>query len=202
MQPGTSRTAALVEAPGSLVNGTQSWAAARIRAGFTSTQTGMNSGGNFETFFSWQIDTNNRITCFWDETSKTFSTKRVLSGVFNQAASPAQTFSAGSYLTLVFAWTSTTLYVSVNGAPFTSVADTNIPAGSPPAFLDIGARASAAQYGNSDVVWFAAGTGTLTNADAATINGFGNSDPTVSLFPAAAQATFAWDGTSSTGSLK
>jgi type IV pilus assembly protein PilA len=202
MLSGSPRAASNIQAPASLVNGTQSWAAMRIRPGFASAQTGMNNGGNFETYFSWQIDVNNRITCFWDETTKRFNTKRVQGGAFNQSSSPVQSFNAGDLITLIFAWNATTLYVSVNGAAFTTNADTNIPAGAPPSLMDIGARPSASQYGNADVLWFASGTGTLTNADASSINGFGNNDPIKSGFSSSALADFTWNGSSAIGSIK
>jgi hypothetical protein len=52
------------------------------------------------------------------------------------------------------------------------------------------------------VFWAATGVGILSNADAATINGFGNNDPSVSSFPTTSQADFVWNGVGSTRSLK
>jgi hypothetical protein len=120
------------------------------------------------------------------------------------AATVSDSWSAGAYRTFVARWTgggSTSLDLSVNGAGFTAGSGV---LSTPPSVFTIGnywtGGVNAALDG--DVLWFACGSGTLTNTDAATINSFGNTDPKVSSFPSSAQATLVWDGISPAGSLK
>jgi hypothetical protein len=120
-------------------------------------------------------------------------------GTGTSVTSAAQTFPAGAAQTIILAWTPSTITISVNGGS-TSVADTDIPS------LTVGtfyiASSSIGFPLDGDMQWLATGTGTLTASDFATINGWGSNDPTRASFPAAAQTTMTWDGTSSSGSLK
>ncbi|MEK0326660.1 MAG: hypothetical protein QQN63_13260, partial [Nitrosopumilus sp.] len=51
---------------------------------------------------------------------------------------------------------------------------------------------------DSDILWFACGLGTLTDADAAAIDALGNTDPAPANFPAAAQLTAIWSADNNT----
>lgn len=57
---------------------------------------------------------------------------------------------------------------------------------------DIGSSGGTADFLDGDILWFAGGKGTLTSADAATINGFGSTDPSFGSFAAANSATILW----------
>lgn len=185
-----TRAGGRVQAPASLLNATQGWAAFRIRPGWSSAQgpSGVNGG-----LLMWGDDTNNRITLDWQATGTRFRMRRMSAGVSGvDAVTTAQTFSAGTLATVVVAWTATTLFVSVNGAAFATAANSIIPALAATTF-DIGSAGTIFPNPiDGDVLWFACGLGTLTNGDAATINSFGNVDPVVAQFPASAVPTGVW----------
>src|ERR1051326_3812059 len=104
------------------------------------------------------------------------------------------TFTPGTLFTVVAAWTATQLKLSINGANFTTpVTNTNIPTLTAPTF-DIGSAAGTSAL-DGDILWFAAGSGTLANADATTLNTFGNTDPTRGTLPATPTALWTADTT-------
>lgn len=184
-----SRLAARVRAPSSL-NATQGWFAIRFRAGFSNTNT------TAQRMASWADDGNNRIELLYDN-SGLFRMFRQLGGAGNSANSGSQTFVTGDSLTVIGAWTATLLKVSPGGAAFISAANTSIPSILNSIF-DIGRYSpSADSWINSDVFWFACGTGTLTDNDAVGINAMGSNDPQFSNFPAAAAATMIWHANTS-----
>lgn len=114
--------------------------------------------------------------------TQAFRLARVNGGTFQGVISPAQAFNAGDAVTIVCAWDAGHVKVSINGAPFTSANAALTPTLAATLF-DIGS-AGAALAIDSDVLWALAGTGVLADADAATINGFGNADPSWSQIPA------------------
>lgn len=170
----TSRTASRVRGPAALLTTTQGWYAMQFRADFGSAISpgggGAAGGSGNEVLFDWRDDANNRLTCFYGETGRQFAIKRGIGGVFDQATSAdVGAFSAGQVFTLIFKWTATTLAVSVNGGAFvTQAGATNIP-GLAATLFDIGNSATLNQslYGSN--FWSLAGTGTLSDANAATI---------------------------------
>ncbi|MGH7156500.1 MAG: Kelch repeat-containing protein [Candidatus Saccharimonadales bacterium] len=189
-----TRNAAAVHAPYSLVNATQGWVAERVRLGFNASDVVANT---FPSMFRWQIDGSNRLIAYYyaNGSNKDFIFARSSGGSNTAVSSPAQTFSAGAIYTLVFMWDSGHVYMSLNGGNFTNNANTYIPAGTA-SYLDIG---SGDNPSDSDILWTASGTGTLSNADAAALNSYGNSDPSVSginTIDNTASPTFAWDGES------
>jgi hypothetical protein len=74
------------------------------------------------------------------------------------------------------AWTSSSLGVSVDGAAFTRVGNTSIPSLTA-TLVDIG-TGGATNHFNGDILWFAMGTGSFTDADAARLFANGDIDPT------------------------
>lgn len=97
-------------------------------------------------------------------------------------------------LTFIGLWDTTRVGVSFNGSAIASAADTTTPVGMQSSF-DVANRDSIVVTGKTvagDVLWAATGSGTLTNADAATINAFGNGDPNPRQFPG--HITGFWDG--------
>lgn len=103
-------------------------------------------------------------------------------------ASVTSAHAAGDDKTIIFAWTSTTLYVSVNGAAFVSASKGTTPP-APTAWF-IGNRSAADRPFTGDFHWVCGGSGTLSDADASTIHAFGNTDPTWSGVPGT--ITFLW----------
>ena len=178
------------------LNSSQGWVAMRLRMGFSSSQTSSvvsNNGGASLRLFQWLTDSSNRILLVL-QSSNTYSLVRQQAGSGNGAVSSVQSFNAGDLVTLIGAWDGSNNYFSINGGTFTSTANTAAP--SLPTTFDIGSLAGAAQM-DLDSMWFASGTGTLSDADAASINRYGNSDPTLSTLSTRATASapsLVWDG--------
>lgn len=187
-----SRGAARVQAPVADTNITQGWFATRVRMDEASTA-GVNSY-----LGSVQIDNNDRIAMHAN--GSTWTIANFTSGTNNGVASSTLSYTAGQLVTAVFTWTSTTVSVSLNGGNFVTVARTTIPSGALTAF-DIGSVAGASEL-DGDVKWAAAGTGTLVNADASTLNTLGNTVPTLSNLNALnsgnASPTMSWAGSTTT----
>jgi hypothetical protein len=193
-----SRSAAKVQAPSSLLSASQGWFAARLRMGFS-----YNSPpSQTPAVFWWGQSNSNYINLQYRNTGGgpyTWTGWIVAGGTTYTVSSPAQSFSAGDSVSVVLAWTGSTLKVSVNGGAFTSAASAT-PSGLPVLFSLGSDDYNIASWADSDMKWAAAGTGTLTDADAAMLNAYGNSDPTLSdlatLNSGASQASFRWDGSS------
>jgi hypothetical protein len=189
-----SRPAAHVQAPLATTNMTQGWYAARVRM-----DTASSSNGN-QTIGQLYVDSNDRLV-LRANSGTTWSILNWSGGVNDSGLNVTSNYSAGSIVTVVYYWTSTTLNISINGGAFTTVSRASVPPGVLTAF-DIGSQLGTAAWMDGDILWGASGTGTLTNADASTLNALGNSDPSFSslqtLNSGAANPTIAWDGTSTT----
>ena len=176
-----------VSVVGNPVGPTQGWVAVRIRFGWDSTTPFSPDPG----IVDMSVSNNDALFCYWDEASHTFHLERHKSGAGTHASSAAQTFSAGTVKTVIYAWTATDVRISVDGGAFVGTANTTIPG---QATLFIGSDQVQGngnnRQGDSDYLWVAGGSGTLTNADAATIHAFGDSDHPQGDFPGG--ATFAW----------
>jgi hypothetical protein len=190
-----TRSAGRVEAPKSALNQSQGWVAMRVRHG-------MGAGTEeMPGLFGWGD---------W------FQGFRILYGsgqvVFQRAAGPTTSpwngvgqgmtaaLGAGTLMTVVAAWTDTQIKISVNGAAFavnTGAANTTPPDPMPSTFR-IGEQAVGGQMLNGDVLWFAAGKGTLTDADAAALHAKGNTDPTFSDFTLENDPTLIWNANTAT----
>lgn len=166
----TTRSAARVQAPVALTDETQCWAAFRVGYGFASTITRSSDAY----LFDWRDDANNLLG-LWLDTSNKWNAGRKAASAGSPAQSSAQTFANGDTTTVIFACTSTTVKVSVGGGAFTSVANTSIPTLAATLF-DIASNAAANHFPGS-IRWAAFGTGTLTDANAATMHGYGNTYP-------------------------
>lgn len=176
-----------VSVVGNPVGPTQGWVAVRIRFGWDSTTPFSPDPG----IVDMSVSNDDALFCYWDEASHTFHLERHKSGAGTHASSAAQTFSAGTVKTVIYAWTATDVRISVDGGAFVGTANTTIPG---QATLFIGSDQVQGngnnRQGDSDYLWVAGGSGTLTNADAATIQAFGDSDHPQGDFPGG--ATFAW----------
>ena len=170
--------------------GTASRTAGRIQmpvAGlFTATQgavfyraTEPPSPASFPVFFSWADSANARIESYFNGGSA-ITTLRSDGGVFSEsslAITLAATFSGCS------AWTDTIVATSTNGSAFQSVANASIPT-----FVATSADIGSRRYNGApelliscNVLWFATFAGTLTDADAAALDGIGDTPPTPSM---------------------
>lgn len=174
-----ARSASRVRVPTPLpVNVTQGWAAIRLRTGFASTVTrGIQNG-----LFALTVDANNYVVISISDGNGNCSVSRNGSATFGNATSTAS-HALGDYKTFIGYWTATQLGASVNGSVFTTGAQSAIPVGTPT--LDIGSWGvvNTAWLAACDILWFACGSGVLSNGDAATIHAFGNSDRGLDAFP-------------------
>lgn len=185
-----SRSQAGVQAPASLIDETQGWIAARIRypwaaASVNTAPTGaprVFNWGNYKSDFLALAVENIAGAKFTLSRHATVDTNR---------CNVAATFAAGDTVTVIAAWTSTTLKLSVNGAAFTSQAQADIPV-IPETLFYIGRDITSAQTGDEEFFWVACGLGTLTDADAAAIHANGNPEPPPGLFPDAADLRMIW----------
>ncbi|HSX19447.1 MAG TPA: fibronectin type III domain-containing protein [Candidatus Saccharimonadales bacterium] len=178
-----SRSAGRVQPVSNIFSATQGWAAFRIRSGW-------GTAPSNATLFSWADSGNERIELVY-VTNQWVAIKRTL-GAGSNAASAIITPAVGDFETVIISWTSSTVKVSVNGAAFVSASNSSIPTLTA-TLADIGQSTQAAnRLLDADVFWSAAGSGTLSDADASTINGFGNTDPTINSFSTTDHPTFTW----------
>jgi type IV pilus assembly protein PilA len=196
-----TRGSPLVQAPSGLLTASQGWVALRARVDWNASSPPR--GTTNLIYFEWGDAANTRLVGYFDATAKTFRFFRAKAGSTSSAIGPTESFSTGTIKTLIFAWRAGDVELSVDGSPLVVTANTYVPSLSSPV-IDIGegGTINPNQESDSDFLWFATGTGTLSDVDAATINAWGNSDPRRSSFPAAARATMVWNGSGSDGSLK
>ena len=155
-----------------LLTATQGWVAGRVRMGFDSPSSGE------KYLFCWRDDNSNRVGIPWDGSSAGWQVNRVAGGVGTESNVAADTFVVGDEITVVGAFTATALSVSKDGGAFVTTADANIPTLAATTF-DVGSFASGSGPINSNVRWLITGKGTLTDADVARINSWGNPVPTL-----------------------
>src|SRR5260221_10677647 len=161
----------LIQVPVNLINPTQSWVVIRVKMGFDAT-TSLSPDP-----VMWDMSESDPAVLFvyYDVGSDKFHLVRASKIGGKTLASAKQTFTTGTTKTVIAAWTATTMKISIDGSPFVQTTESIIPKQSP--FL-IGSTLvqGSGRQPNSDYYWVAAGVGSLTDADAQTINSFGNSD--------------------------
>lgn len=175
-----------VQLPSSLLSAAQGWIALSLRVGFSS---GVTPGQGFDWLFDWRNDGNNRLSLFYSEGAAAWFMRSDVASTVVDASSGTDTFAAGATRTVIGAWSAAGVQISLDGAPFVVSAAT-LPALTASRF-DIGSLAGTGNWLCSDVLWVAGGTGTLTNADAATINAF-SAAPSKGQFPVTARTKFTW----------
>ncbi len=174
-----------VQVPENLLNPTQGWVAIRVKMGFASNATLSPDPILWDASQSDPAD----LFVYYDVSTDQFHLARASKIGGKILSSPTQSFSTGAVKTIIAAWTSTTLKISIDGAAFTSTTESVIPGQG--SFL-IGSTLiqGSGRQPNSDYYWVAGGNGTLTDANAATINSFGNIDKRRVDFPES--AVFIW----------
>jgi hypothetical protein len=174
-----TRAISRVRSSASLLHSDAGWIAARLRMGFPSSScaalVAAQAGGSLGVL-QWQDSTSNRILCVLTS-SRIFQTIRTASGTGSTASSAALAWNTGDFFTIISKWDATTVGISVNGGAFVNTANTNIPALAATQF-EIGGRGAASSTIDGDVLWFVTGVGALSDANALSIHGYGNSDPT------------------------
>lgn len=177
----------------------QSWVAVRLRPQWASTVATVN-GGSFPSVFGWRdvAASDPRIGIFYSIANDTFDVDTLQSAVFlSPAMPPGMVFAADDPVTLVVAWHSgTTVKMSINGVAFISAVGT-LPTLNGKTF-ELGSNGNSGDVADIAIIWAAFGLGTLSDADAATIHGWGDTDPSWSSFPAASNPSMLWLADSST----
>jgi len=199
-----ARSAASITAPASNLNATTGWFAARIRMGYSSANAAAvktEQGNTDERIFEWVTDSNTRLAIVIPGTNA-IQIYRTIGGVQTSVSTASLSWNAGDILTIVGAWDATKIYISANASSFASgAASPSAPTG---ATFNIGSSPLGSSGDlDSDVLWAAAGTGSLNTSsttDVTALYNYGNSDPTLSgltsLNSGAANPTFVWDGES------
>jgi hypothetical protein len=164
-----TRAAARVQAAASLIDETQSWIAVRLKPGWANTDDPY-GGSNTPHVFLWGDDTNNLVRGRFDPSTDKFRIDRMNGGAGGGIGASLVAFAADTTHTVICAWTSTVIKIAVDGAAFTSTANTNIP-NLLAALWDIGSGGTVTANLNFEgaLLWLACGLGTLTDANSATI---------------------------------
>lgn len=182
-----SRPSDKVQLTNNPISPTQGWVAVRMKMGFAA-YTSLSSDP-----IIWDMSETDPSDLFvyYDIDTDRFRINRRKSSTGGGVYTATQSFSQGSFKTIIASWTSTQVKISIDGGTFltANTGSNNIPSLSP--FL-IGSSnvQGSGRMPNSDYYWVAAGTGTLTDTDASTIHGFGNVDKKRSEFPG--NAVFMW----------
>lgn len=156
-----TRAAARVSAPANLLNGSQGWAAFRFRPGWSTTSVpspvplllNLQQGAQY-------------LQVYYDGANWAIYRQ---DGSVLRSARVAFSVVAGTPITVVTAWTPTSVGISVNGGAFattTFAAQASIAT----AAFDLGSVGGTSNFQSGDLCRFACGTGTLTDADAASIH--------------------------------
>lgn len=176
------RGASRVEAPAALIDKTQAWVAMRVRMGFPST---IGTPGISPTrLFEWSDFNNAQGWIGVSLDTSTFQLNRRVEGSGDAAANQVVAFVKDDILTIVAAWTASSVKISVNGAPFAVYSGPQFIGTMLDTRFDIGGGQAPTLYSlDSDVLWFACGKGVLMDADAAAIHAFGNADKQRLEFP-------------------
>jgi hypothetical protein len=194
-----TKPAARVQAPASLLDETQGGIVLRLAMGYDASAALTQNN----VFFEWQDSANERLVLdYMRAPTQTWRIAREHSGTFQSVVSAAQTFHAGDEVTVIACWDAGNVKISVNGGPFVSAAAALIPTLAATMF-DIGSAGGGALVCDSRVKWAATFEGTLTDADAAWLDGelqAGNepwpSDINEHAPAAQCTATFPFDDTS------
>lgn len=180
-------TCSKLQTPTSLLGAAQGWIALRIKWDFAATSLaalGSRRG------FGWRQDANNNIELRFNNAAGQGNPVIVFNagGVANSSPDPGNfAWSIGDVYTVIFAWTAGTLKISVNGAAFVTATNTVGAPAITSALPEIGSNGAGAAPLDSTVLWSMFGTGTLTDANAVTVNGFGNTNPNMGSLPGAPQ---------------
>ncbi len=186
------RVAARVQVPVNGLDGldeTQSWVAFRIRPGW-------NTGDTFTDhprFFAWYDDATHYIQVWYrDQGNDRWVIERNNGGAADTLWHSATLVVKDVPITIIAAWTAAGVFLSVDGAAFETTAGTDIPTLAA-IDADLGTR-QVGQHVNSDFLWFACGTGPITDAQAAALASLGNLDDLEahSEFDAVMQPTLLW----------
>lgn len=192
-----ARGAARVNAPTSLLSAVQGWIAIRMRMGWASTVAASVAAGFPEAWDMRDALSQNGLQLLYRSPSSDWRLRLLSGGAVNVDASWAgagNAFAAGDPITAIAMWATVggvlVPAISVNGGA--AVSATSTLAGFVPAnLMGIGSAASSAASIDSDLMWVAFGSGTLSSGDVAALAALPDAMP--GLFPPpAASLTARW----------
>jgi hypothetical protein len=152
-------------AAGVVLSDVQGWMAGRVKPTWAAASPPSSGPRMFE------IDAGSHL--LYDQATSKW--KAEMQGISSVCLSAAQSFVANTTLTLISFWTNTTVAISVDGSAFTTV--TRVYAAPSLFNLEVGNRPAADRSIGAEIFWMCGGSGTLSDADATTIHGFGDTDP-------------------------
>jgi PKD repeat protein len=167
----------------------QGWVAIRLRMKVANTSF---AAAPYVFFWGPEPHGGHYIALLYNPTLTRWEVNRIQASDGTSGANVTDTFAADTYVTLIAAWTATGVKLSLDGAAFATASNSRNPtiSGANPAdFGSIQGQATGRQI-NAEVYWAAAGSGTLTDGNAATLHGFGNTDPAWGSLPGT--PTFLW----------
>lgn len=175
-------TASRIEYGKGIIATAQGWFAARFRPSWNA------SDGVLHYVFAAQVDATHRIIL-----TKTAANNWVLEshdGATNNTVSVAATHVSGNDVTLICKWVAGNIYISLNGAAFTSAARGSNPSFASLVSVDFGSLAAANAI-TATVWWMMMGESTLVDADATLMHAYGNTAPVYGSNLSYAQA-YSW----------
>lgn len=177
----SSRSAARGQASAHLLSEAQGYVAFRVAMPWPST-----SSPSFPTLFDWySADFQNELILVWQSSIQKWELANTRNNQAQVKCDVAQVFAADSHHTIIAAWSDTTLYLSVDGEAFTTVARTAGAGGTAlPAMFDIGSRGGTGIFLDGEVFWSVCGSAVPTNAEVAALNALGDTDPVFGDLPA------------------
>jgi hypothetical protein len=173
-----------VQVPINLFNATQGWFAMRLAPTWAAVDQPYGVNGDMRLFCYRNASDNDRLEVLYKEASDAWQILRFINAGVDpiNALTAVQTFAANSHHTVIGAWTSSGGKISSDGVAFVSDAGADTPS-LPNKVVEIGNRDDGIRAVKAVVYWVAMGLGTLTDADAATINNFGDTDPLYASWP-------------------
>lgn len=178
-----------LQAPASLIDETQCWVAIRFQPSWAST--GDPLSGTNPRLFRWGPSGEFLGGGYQISSDKWFVQRATAGGAAAEftVEGTAESFSAGDSRTVIFAFEAARIRVSGQGRAFTNTAAApDIPNLAATPLFDIGTDQVNSAHLAGDILWVACGAGALTDADAATIHAFGDTDPSRDALPGSCTA--------------
>lgn len=130
--------------------------------------------------FSWYSNSSNHLRCYWNSGAPNKWEFDRRGAAASGTAKVTDSWAAGASVTVAMAWTAALTRLSVDGAAFVEQANTFIPNLSAVTTFDLMSNPGEAvtRIMDARLLWAATFSGTLTDADAAALDAFGDTPPT------------------------
>ena len=181
-----TRSGARIRMPSGYLDPAQGWVAARVRTGW-----GNAAEPGLARILDWRDSGTLYLSLYYDTALDSFAIRRT-NGVTTGTALVPTALTPFDRHTVIAAWTSAGVRISVDGGAFTSSSTAGVPA-LVATLIDIGSQSGGSEFLNGDVIWLATGVGTLTDTDARVLHDWNDEPPRMHTFPAASLLRFSWD---------